>query len=340
MPTNLFILNTPLQYLMARLIISNYHPRGSAIIQYRDEHDYSDAFARINEAVGTPTPQIFEYHPKIHRQFDRVERLFISDRFIPTQIFLSYKIRHDVLCGFEDGIGFYIPRHPTGYVDTDNILRLKNLIKLLIGLSGIRTHYQPSSFAFHRFQEIYSALPWVDHAAPSAKRYSLGDALSTLARPIDNGGLGTGLVLSQTTDGLADTSYYVTYLKSRIVELKKKHDVLYYKPHPRDPSCVTNEILDMGLVTILPEKYQNSPIELYIASYPKTEVYSFVSTALLYAHLFGAQGWSFGPSFKFTATPQRHGEVWEAVTPLLMLAGVKWYIPHKEEMQESPVVDR
>jgi hypothetical protein len=327
---NLFVLNTPLQYFMARLIMKTYYPEDSAILRYRDAHDYGDGYKRIDDAIGPINFAVNEYDEKASSRLAKVQRLFICDRFNPTQVRLSWQISHNKLCAFEDGLAFYMQGHhySKNWNDNNLIFISKNLIKHLLQFAGIETRYKPSHFPFRRFDEIYSVFPRRSEQRRIVPHYSLANALSSIVRPEGNEGQGTALVLSQSlvTDGAANIDVYADYIKDRLEELSSRYKQVYFKPHPRDSKNVVSKLLESEAVTLLPTEYQSAPVELYLAKNPKTSLYGFTSSTLAYANLLGVASCSFARDFETrTKTIAEFNTLLAKAAPLLEAAHVTWY---------------
>jgi hypothetical protein len=328
---NLLIVETPLQYLLARLIIREYCGSGSAILRYYDRNTYGDAFEIVDKTLGPREFELVEEPTKLPKNLRRVGRLFICNRYTPTQIIYSYRIRHDHLCGFEDGMAFYMGRHPhhRWMHDRNRAAGIKNYIRLIITMTGASKEFKPFFFPFSRFDETYSVFPWVAPGVKAvARNYSIRQALGALSDASERAGAGVGLLLSQalTVDRVASAPDYTEFLVEIIQTLKKRHRTVLFKPHPRDPSALVTELVSRGGMELLPTEYQWAPVELYIATHSGTELYGFTSSPLIYASVFGAKAWSLAEEFKRAVEPtEEYIAMLESAVPLLERAGVKMY---------------
>lgn len=329
---NLFVFHSPLQYLLARTIADQCFPDSENIgLHYNAVNDFSDIFAAIDDliALGSTMPRATWRTGDQSVDVGSFERLFLSNRFSAEENAIRHTIgrRADRLCAFEDGIALYLGHHylNRGKGDAVSPDWAKNLLKramVAIGVlpAGFRGLYFPAS----AFDEVYSVFPDVPGLRQGVERHDIAQAFRRVCSMRQNGRRNACVVLSQSlvTDGLIGRKEYESFLLSRITDLLRQYDSVFYKRHPRDGFNLQDECIAMGC-ELLPESYATVPVELFLAANPGTDVYGFWSTSLIYAPLFDAAACSFGQSI---ATAQSATEnlvrSWEIHAPLLARHGV------------------
>lgn len=337
---NLFIVNSPLQYLLSRTIADQiFSEDENFIIQYVDNGDFSPSFEQIDRWIGRHGFSGWWKHdagaPLPSMTFNRV---FMSNRFNPSEISIALKLRKhtDILCAFEDGISIYLSHF---FLDKkkseNNIPRLvKNAAKIWLFDSPITTQRKPDFIPFSYFSEVYSIYPEIPAMRKSAIRIPIADHFRTNCMDgdvtnADNDISQTScLLLSQslTTDRLLTEDELVSFISDRIGELRQRYDRVYYKPHPRDPTALQQAAARLE-VSPIPDDLRLCPVELFVARNPNTDIYGFWSSTLAYCPLFGSAAYSFGEAC-MTAFPGNAAlqSAWQSNRVLMDRYGVRPYL--------------
>lgn len=294
-----FVLNSPLQYLLANIIARHYFGgRSCTFIQYTDNGDYKSAFREVDKLVA-PADGVhwITYRGRKSIAAVRCERLFFSNRFNPSEIeiFLSLKGRTEAVCAFEDGVSIYLGhnfRDPS-WNDSNSALRLRNLYHSALWHLGRRR--RPLFFPFSAFDEVYTLFPFVPGMRQGAKWFALAEPFRDALKGPGGTASNACVLLSQSlvTDQLVEEQAYCEFLQRRVQELRGRYQRLYFKPHPRDPASVTERLARLGCEA-LPDPYAATPVEIFLARHPGTDIAGFWSSTLMYASLVDATPFSFG----------------------------------------------
>lgn len=332
--TDYYVYNGPLQYFLSRLIDEKCAGSRSVGIQYTDCGDFSSVFREIDNVLGLPKREEIRFQNGVSLPFASSDRIFLSNRFNPTEIELFRLARGRVgkVCAFEDGLALYIRhnfRNPTWH-DRNLSMRAKNLVKEFALLVGWPFSGLPSFFPVSAFDEFYSMFGEIPGRRRSSKWVDMSSCLRELKNGSSNGRRVSGtLILSQSivNDGLANEADYVAFLKGLVRDLSSDGRKIFFKPHPRDSDAVRLAMSSESSCVPLPTSYQNIPVEIFLAINPDVDVYGFWSSALAYSSgVLGQKAYTFAPIFLRGNHMTRPGlgELWRSVSPLLKRHGVNF----------------
>lgn len=337
---NIFVLNSPIQYLLARTISENFFKDDENIVlQYLDSGDFGLAFDEIDDLIGSGRmgPRYRYGQAGAVNLEIPFSRIFFSNRFNSTENKILVRMRPFAtkVCAFEDGLALYLGHHflDPRIRDGNWQIPLKNalkwpLVKLgLVSLASIQRF-----FPFRLFDEVYSVFPDVPGVRADARKISIADAFRKICRTTTERSSKSCVILSQSlvVDGLVDDASYRTFLHSRMKELRESYSRIFYKPHPRDPSEY-GAILKTEGAELLPERFARVPVELFLAAHPGIHIYGFWSTTLIYASIFDARSFSFGASLVAQAQSNKKlKRAWRQHQPVLARFDVLDYQPPNE----------
>ncbi len=332
----MFLISTPIQYLMARLIVSAYFPGRHLAVVYRDGHDFRPIFDEIDARFLGPSP--FDYmgfDEALASDLPRPKRLFISYRFYRFAVETYYRFKPEILCAYEDGFSLHID-HDYGNKsmhDRNPRYVISDAIKAVARATGLKPSARPKFVRLNRFQEVYSVFPDVVGFKAGTPHFSTRQAFKdNLFKPeSDKAGQGECLFLSQPLSnlGMMTDPEYLRLLETILADLSTRYDRVYFKPHPRDGEAVMSVIAGQPKCVPLPEFYSRMPAEFYLGHYPATDVYGFMSSTLFYVPaVFGTKAYTLAPLLdRWPGGNEKLRDYWQAMKPLLTKADVGDYAP-------------
>jgi hypothetical protein len=331
--SDVFIINSPIQYLLARAISASFCKERPLAVFYKEGGDYNRALADIDSVLGpSPFDQI-DFDSALRLPTFKPKRLFIAFRFSSSPIRLFYHFKPEKLCGYEDGLQLYLDHHFTNKRMNDRNPRFiaSALIKSFLRVSGIEPDALPYMLRMSDFQEFYSLFPFIAGKPRKTPQYDLVPGfLTTLPAPKSaNAGANEALFLSQAIqdDGFVDLKRYLFEVEKLVSDLSLKFDKVFIKPHPRDSEGIKAKLLSIKRCHILPEPYAQVPAEIYLAAHPSTTIYGFVTSAQAYASaFFGSPVFTLAPKFMNENLGNKALlEYWKSTLPILTKAGVRTY---------------
>lgn len=335
---NLFVANSPLQYLLARLIAeSRFSGEENWLLQYVQNGDFSESFSAIDAMIGQN-----EFSKKVtfpHEDFSgmKVDRYFMSNRYNRTEFELlcTMKGRYQKLCAFEDGFATYLPHYFKNAAIHDGspllamsqiLCSLQNAADRLIRGRRARKRQPISCVPARSFDEIYSILPSLPAFPAHVRRVRIVDEFKALfAAPANSqSGEKTCVFLSQSLaeDGLVDVETYRRFTHRVLDRLIGRYDRVYFKSHPREGREMQAQALEMGC-ELLPPAYRAIPVEFFLTHNPGMAVFGYWSTTLIYASALEISAFSVGRALVDEAGKgARVAEIWRTHSPVMKMFGV------------------
>lgn len=336
---NLYVYNGPLQYFLCRLIQTAGGGGPSRGIQYTECGDFSEVFSEIDALMGVKPLESIQF--RLDDELSRigpVDRLFLSNRFNPSEIEIYLQLKHKTkrVCAFEDGLSLYLKHcffNPDWRDDNyRQVLHDKYRLFLRQYVGGRHSKLRPHYLTSGVFDEFHSIFQDIPGKRLFSKWVSIAPAFRSLANtgPLRES-LQGALVLSQslTTDGLVRPDDYVGFLKELTQDLVQRNGLVYFKPHPRDPSAVVEAMSGVPGCALLPRAYQRAPVELLLAKHPGVTAYGFWSSSLAYAAGgLDRKAYTFAPTFmNHVQSGAKLAHLWGSMEPILRRYGVSTYVP-------------
>ncbi|MDC7676441.1 polysialyltransferase family glycosyltransferase [Asticcacaulis machinosus] len=326
---NIFLINSPVQYLMARAIVQQYLPGRHLAILYKEGGNYEGIFEQMDALMGPSPFDYMDFEAAMTADFKPAKRLFLSFRFSSFVVRAYYKIKAEAVCVFEDGLALYTDHafYDKSLNDRNVHYRIRDGLKRLLRHTGIRPNALPHFLRFDVFDEIYSVFPWVPDARRDAKMLPIEGGFREVLKARPSGGAGECLFLSQAlvASHMMEKDAYTRLINTIIDALSRKYERIWVKPHPRDEADVRAFFDSHPKCEALPKAYSRVPAEIYISQNPQTEVYGFTTSTQSYvAKLFGTPTFSLAPfAMDWPGSYPTLRDFWEPGLPLMERSGIK-----------------